>query len=46
MFGSAPEYVVGVGDHSYIFDGRDIMDNIQMIYKYPANTPTARDRRS
>lgn len=36
MFGSGPEYVIGVGDHSFIFDGRDIMDNIQMIYKYPA----------
>jgi len=36
MFGSAPESVIGVGDHSFIFDGRDIMDNIQMIYKYPA----------
>ena len=36
MFGSAPESVVGVGDQSFIFDGRDIMDNIQMIYKYPA----------
>jgi predicted dehydrogenase len=36
-FGASPEYVVGVGDHSFIFDGRDIMDNIQMIYKYPKN---------
>ncbi len=35
MFGSTPEYVVGVGDHSFLFDGRDIMDNIQMIYRYP-----------
>ena len=35
MFGSAPESVVGYGSHDYIFDGRDINDNIQMIYKYP-----------
>ncbi len=35
LFGSSPEYVVGVGGHDFIFDGRDIMDNIQMIYKYP-----------
>ena len=35
MFGSAPESVVGFGGHDYIFDGRDINDNIQMIYKYP-----------
>ena len=35
MFGSPPESVVGVGGHDYQFDGRDILDNIQMIYKYP-----------
>ena len=35
IFGGTPEYVVGVGGHEFIFDGRDIMDNIQMIYKYP-----------
>jgi predicted dehydrogenase len=35
MFGSAPESITGVGGHDYEFDGRDIMDNIQMIYKYP-----------
>jgi predicted dehydrogenase len=35
MFGSPPESVVGVGGHDYMFDGRDILDNIQMIYKYP-----------
>lgn len=37
MFGSVPEYVVGVGGHDYIFDGRDINDNIQFIIKYPKN---------
>lgn len=35
MFGSHPEYVVGVGGTDYIKDGRDIFDNIQLIYKYP-----------
>jgi predicted dehydrogenase len=35
MFGSSPEYVIGVGGHDYIFDGRDINDNIQLIFKYP-----------
>lgn len=35
MFGSTPEYVVGVGGHEYMFDGRDIPDNMQMIYRYP-----------
>ena len=35
MFGSTPEYIVGVGGHDYIFDGRDINDNIQLIFKYP-----------
>lgn len=35
MFGSHFEYVVGVGGTDYIKDGRDIFDNIQLIYKYP-----------
>ncbi|MGH9719344.1 MAG: Gfo/Idh/MocA family protein [Bryobacteraceae bacterium] len=35
MFGSIPEYVVGVGGLDYIKDGRDIYDNIQLIFKYP-----------
>jgi predicted dehydrogenase len=35
MFDSPPESVVGVGGHDYQFDGRDILDNIQVIYKYP-----------
>ena len=37
MFGSVPEYVMGVGGHDYVFDGRDINDNIQLIIKYPKN---------
>lgn len=35
MFGAHPEYVVGVGGTDYIKDGRDIFDNIQLIFKYP-----------
>ena len=35
MFGSPPESIVGVGGHDYMFDGRDINDNLQFIYKYP-----------
>jgi predicted dehydrogenase len=35
MFGSHPESVVGVGGHEFIFDGRDISDNIQLIFRYP-----------
>jgi hypothetical protein len=35
MFGATPEFVVGVGGHDHVFDGRDIYDNIQLIFKYP-----------
>src|SRR5260370_25076128 len=35
MFGSQTEFVVGVGGLDYVHDGRDIYDNIQLIYKYP-----------
>ena len=35
MFGSSPEFVVGVGGIDYFKDGRDVFDNIQMIYRYP-----------
>ncbi len=35
MFGVRPEFVTGVGGHDYVFDGRDIYDNIQLIFKYP-----------
>lgn len=37
MFGSTPEYVIGVGSLDTWKDGRDIYDNIQLIYKYPKN---------
>ncbi len=35
MFGMAPEFVVGVGGTNWIKDGRDIFDNVQLIYQYP-----------
>ena len=35
MFGSTPEFVVGVGGLNFIKDGRNIYDNIQLIYQYP-----------
>lgn len=35
MFGSPPEYVIGVGGIDTYKDGRDVYDNIQLIYVYP-----------
>ena len=35
MFGSPPEYVIGVGGIDTFKDGRDVYDNIQLIYVYP-----------
>jgi predicted dehydrogenase len=35
MFGMTPESVVGVGGNDYWKDGRDIYDNIQLIFTYP-----------
>lgn len=35
MFNSHPEFVVGVGGTEFIRDGRDVYDNIQLIYRYP-----------
>jgi predicted dehydrogenase len=35
MFGSEPEFVVGVGSLDFVRDGRDVYDNIQLIYSYP-----------
>jgi predicted dehydrogenase len=37
MFGSSPEFVLGVGGLDTWKDGRDVYDNIQLIYKYPNN---------
>ncbi|HSW49987.1 MAG TPA: Gfo/Idh/MocA family oxidoreductase [Bryobacteraceae bacterium] len=35
MLGATPEFVVGVGGTNFIKDGRNIFDNIQLIYQYP-----------
>ena len=34
MFGAQPECVIGMGGQEFIRDGRDIYDNIQLIYRY------------
>jgi predicted dehydrogenase len=35
IFGSSPEFVTGIGGNEFVRDGRDIYDNIQLIFKYP-----------
>ncbi len=35
MFGMHPDFVVGVGGLDFMHDGRDVYDNIQLIYSYP-----------
>ena len=35
MFGSSPEFVIGLGSLDILKDGRNVYDNIQLIYKYP-----------
>jgi predicted dehydrogenase len=35
MFGSSPEFVMGLGSLDLLKDGRDVYDNIQLIYRYP-----------
>jgi predicted dehydrogenase len=35
MMGMTPEAVTGLGSQDFMKDGRDILDNIQLIYKYP-----------
>jgi predicted dehydrogenase len=35
FFGAQPEFVVGVGGLDFRKDGRDVFDNIQLIYSYP-----------
>lgn len=35
MFNAQPEMVVGVGGLDTMKDGRDVYDNIQLIFKYP-----------
>jgi len=34
MFGSTPEFVLGLGGLDTLKDGRDVYDNVQLIYKY------------
>jgi predicted dehydrogenase len=35
MFGSSPDFVMGLGSLDTLHDGRDVYDNIQLIYRYP-----------
>jgi predicted dehydrogenase len=35
MLGMTPEAVMGLGSRDFMNDGRDILDNVQLIYKYP-----------
>jgi hypothetical protein len=34
MFNAQPECVIGIGGQEFIRDGRDIDDNIQLLYRY------------
>jgi predicted dehydrogenase len=35
MMGMTPEAVMGMGSQDFMKDGRDINDNVQLIFKYP-----------
>src|ERR1039457_3339817 len=35
MFGASPEFVMGLGSLDTLKDGRDVYDNVQLIYRYP-----------
>jgi len=35
IFGSGPEFVSGFGSLDVLKDGRDVWDNVQLIYRYP-----------
>ena len=35
MFGSGPEFVTGFGSLDVLKDGRDVYDNVQLMYRYP-----------
>lgn len=35
MFGASPEFVMGLGSLDLLKDGRNVYDNIQLIYNYP-----------
>ncbi|MFW5645306.1 MAG: Gfo/Idh/MocA family protein [Bacteroidota bacterium] len=38
ILGEVPEYVTGSGSINYWKDGREVFDNINMVYKYPCGT--------
>ncbi|HEY3839766.1 MAG TPA: Gfo/Idh/MocA family oxidoreductase [Bryobacteraceae bacterium] len=35
IFGTSPEFAIGIGGLDTWHDGRDVYDNIQLIYQYP-----------
>jgi predicted dehydrogenase len=35
MFGSTPDFVMGLGSLDILKDGRNVYDNVQLIYRYP-----------
>lgn len=35
MFGETPEWVSGFGSIDVLKDGRDVYDNVQLVYRYP-----------
>jgi predicted dehydrogenase len=35
MLGATPEFVMGLGERNTMNDGRDINDNMQLIFRYP-----------
>ena len=35
MFGSSPEFVQGFGSLDILKDGRNVYDNVQLLYRYP-----------
>ena len=37
MFGATPQFVMGWGSIDLVNDGRDVYDNVQLIYRYPGN---------
>ena len=37
IFGSGPEFVQGFGSLDVLNDGRNVWDNVQLVYRYPGN---------
>jgi predicted dehydrogenase len=35
MFGQTPDFVMGLGSLDTLKDGRNVYDNVQLVYKYP-----------